>query len=123
MTQDNFSHFASILPVADVAASLAYYRDQLGFTVEFTWNDPVDYAVLRRGGVSIHLSRRIDAGRPSPKHAVLYAFVHDADQLYQEYRSKDVAIETPLGTRDYGMKDFDVRDPEGYLLTFGQGVE
>ena len=116
------SHFASIFPVQDVQRSIAFYTKQLGFRLEFTWNDPVDYAVLVRGGVSIHLNKRIDPVSPPSPHAKMYVFTENIDVLYEEYLSMDIPIKTPIGTRDYGMRDFDILDPDGYMISFGEGV-
>ena len=116
-------HFAITLAVRDISAAIAFYRDQLGFSLEFEWNDPVDYAVLRRGeNVNIHLSKRQDDLRPSEIHTAMYVFVQEVDELYQEFLQKGVTIKAPVGDREYGMRDFDVVDPEGHILTFGMGI-
>jgi hypothetical protein len=38
----------------DLAATLAYYRDQLGFECIGTWPDPPVYAIVARDGQQIH---------------------------------------------------------------------
>ncbi len=121
-TKELFSHAATVLAVKDVETSLAFYRDQLGFEATFTWEEPASYAVLKRGeGVSIHLT-----SSPNPPsqgdHTAMYIFVYDVEALYQEYVGRGVDMDTPLGERDYGMKDFDLLDPDGYRICFGQGV-
>jgi catechol 2,3-dioxygenase-like lactoylglutathione lyase family enzyme len=55
-----FSHAATVLTVANVEQSLDYYENKLGFTCYFKWNDPLDYAVLKRGKISNHLTNRDD---------------------------------------------------------------
>ncbi len=116
---DLFFHAAPIFAVPDVRAAAEFYRDNLGFTIEFLWEDPPSYGVLRRGeGVSIHL-----VSQPSPRPSFLYVFVHDVDLIYAEWAAKEVEIIHPIGDRDYGMRDFDVQDPWGNRLTIGQGSE
>ena len=118
------SHAATILPVLDVMASATYYRDKLGFDITFTWGKPVDYAVLNREeAVSIHFSKRSEDTPVPKKHIAIYVFTHDVDQLYEEFQTKGARISTPIGDREYGMRDFDVEDPDGYLLSFGQNME
>lgn len=115
-----FSHSATILPVADVLSTAEYYRDKLGFEITFLWNDPPDYAVLKAGeGVSIHLSKS-NTGPSNTGHIAVYIFAHNVDALYQAYQERSVSIHTPIGDRDYGMRDFDIKDPNGYLLSFGK---
>ena len=117
------SHAATILPVKDIKTSSAYYSEQLGFQVLFEWGNPTDYVVLKRDdAVSIHLSKRIDDRKPSDQHVTLYIFTHDVDALHKEFEHKEVPISTPIGTRDYGMRDFDVKDPDGHVISFGQGI-
>lgn len=117
-----FSHAATIIPVADVPASAEYYRDKLGFEITFLWNDPPDYAVLKAGeGVSIHLSTQKKAEELKDNRPIeVYIFVHDVDALYKAYQDRGVKIHTPIGDREYGMRDFDVEDPSGNLLSFGK---
>ena len=50
-------------------------------------------------------------------------FTNDVDEIYKRLEKNGVEIVNPIGTRDYMMRDFDIRDPDGYILSFGQGVE
>ncbi len=122
-SKELFSHFASILPVSDITSSINFYQEKLGFKVTFTWNNPVDYAVLKRGeNVSIHFTKRHHQTIPTPTNTSLYIFVKDADAVFAEYKSKGVAFQTPISNRDYGMRDFDIKDPDGHILTFRKEV-
>ena len=119
-----FSHAATILPVDDIMEAAAYYRDFLGFTIAFTWGNPVDYAVVSRDdAVAIHFSKRVGVGKLSADQVVLYIFVYDVDAVYQEYEQNGVPISMPIGDRLYGMRDFDIKDPNGYILSFGKSLE
>lgn len=114
-----FSHAATIFPVIDPVSSARFYRDKLGFDITFEWGDPIDYIVLNREeAVAVHLSK---APTPADFGAFtsLYVFVHDVNKLYEEYMAKNVDIHTPIDTRDYGMRDFDIKDPDGYIICFG----
>ncbi|PHN08021.1 bleomycin resistance protein [Flavilitoribacter nigricans] len=123
--QHHFSHAASVMPVADMERSLHFYRDQLGFELSFTWQEPVSYAIVRGGeNVQIHLSLRDQPATGDDRknsRVMIYVFVHDIDGLYQTYQERKVKIKTPIGDRDYKMRDFDVEDPDGHLICFGAG--
>ncbi|MEM7298907.1 MAG: VOC family protein, partial [Bacteroidota bacterium] len=71
----------------------------------------------------IHLVKKEDDFKPSANHTSLFIFVHDVDALYDEYQKSGANITNPIADRDYGMRDFDVTDPNGYILAFGQGIE
>jgi len=113
-----------ILEVADVAAAVQFYREQLGFTVEFVFGDPVSHAGLFRGewstqGLRLQLTQR---GRTSgaPSGALYLSVAPRLDMLYDEYRQKNVPIVEALAVRPWGRREFTVRDPDGHLLRFGE---
>ncbi len=118
-----FSHFASVLGVYDMEQTLAFYRDKLGFTVNFTWQDPIQYAVLKRGDVGLHFTLLNEDKHIGARHTKVYVFVHDVQAVYEEFVEKDVKEITPPATYEYGMTDFDVTDPSGHILSFGKGSE
>jgi len=118
-----FSHAATVFAVQSMEQSLTFYRDQLGFAVTFTWQEPVTYAVLRRGDVSLHLTTRDDDSRPSSVHTAMYIFVYDVKAVYEEFKQRGVNLPEAPEARDYAMEDFDVVDPDGYRISFGESVE
>ena len=65
---------APVFVVRDLAASLAYYRDALGFDVAFTWGEPTYYGGVCRGAVTIHLIAAAQSTRP-PGASSLAVFV------------------------------------------------
>ncbi len=119
MSQEQFSHAAPIFAVPNVQKAAEYYRDKLGFSIEFLWEEPPTYGVLRRGeGVSIHLSLNGEEKRRS----ALYVFVYDVDTLHEELQDNEVTIVLPIDDRDYRMRDFEIEDPWGNRITFGKGI-
>jgi uncharacterized glyoxalase superfamily protein PhnB len=112
-----FSHAANVEKSSD------YYENELGFTSYFKWNDTLDYAVLKRGEISIHLTNRDDSESISKDRTSIYFYVHDVDAVYQEFSEKKVTINTPVGDREYRMREFDARDPDGYIIGFGKEIE
>ena len=120
---ENISHLAPILAVRDMKKALTFYNE-IGFKTEFLWQDPPSYAVLSGGGsASIHLSLLDPAHRGQKTKGVIYVFVHNVDQLYEECLEKGSSIAEGIATRDYGMRDFEILDPDGNLLTFGTRAE
>ena len=120
----NFSHAASIFPVDNPLQAAEYYRDVLGFEIRFQWGDPPDYVVVNRDdAVSIHFSKKQDDFAPSTAHVSLMIFVHDIDGLYEEYQKAGANITNPIGDREWGMRDFDIMDPNGFILSFGSQIK
>jgi RimJ/RimL family protein N-acetyltransferase/uncharacterized glyoxalase superfamily protein PhnB len=123
-TRPRFYGVEPILEVADVAAAVQFYRERLGFAVEFLFGDPVSHAGLFRGewstqGVRLQLTQRAStSGIPS---VALYLVVAPRlDTLYEEYQRKNVPIVEALATQPWGRREFTVRDPDGHLLRFGE---
>ncbi len=115
------SHAAPVFPVQDVKQTVEYYRDKLGFEVKYLWEDPPTYAVLKRQNVGIHFSKKGDDFKPSQMHTAYYIFVYDIDGIYEELKANGVEIINEPQQRDYGIRDFDIRDINGYILSFACG--
>jgi uncharacterized glyoxalase superfamily protein PhnB len=109
---------ASVFVVTDVTNSLAYYRDVLGFHVEFTYGEPMFYVGIERGGVIIHLQAAADTERQSGQGAV-YIFVRGVDALYEELRSRGARVLGEPTDHPYGMREFAINDLDGNQLAFG----
>jgi catechol 2,3-dioxygenase-like lactoylglutathione lyase family enzyme len=113
----NLTDAASVLVVDDVARSLDYYRDKLGFEGHAYEKDPANYAYASRGRCNVHLAQ----GRPHPNGFFdVYVYVDDVDALHDELRGRGAAIlNSPVET-EYGLREIRVRDPDGYVLAFGK---
>ncbi len=107
---------AQRLRVANLQRALAFYRDRLGFTVEWVYEG--QYASVSCGPrLTFHLQEaQEDVGKGS-----CYLFCANVDAIHDRLQRDGVAIETEIGDRDYGTRDFALRDPDGNQLTFGTG--
>lgn len=114
----------TVLQVTDVEKSEAFYCDKLGFESHGTWGDGPDFCIVQRGKVTIALDRSRD-GAPTPNNQywAAYIYAEDADALHEEYSGKGVEIVRKPEDAFYGLRDFDVRDPDGHLLAFGHDPE
>lgn len=107
----------------ELAATLAYYEDILGFACASTWGDPPVYAIVERDGHRIHF-RVADPPRSNPdKYADelldAYVFINDADALYSEYVERGVEFTRTIDDTDWHTREFVVKDCDGRLLAFG----
>jgi catechol 2,3-dioxygenase-like lactoylglutathione lyase family enzyme len=113
---------AAIFVVRDITASLAYFRDSLGFEIAFTYGEPTFYAGVCRGTVTIHLQAASQTPRPIGASS-LSVFVGSADELHREFVQRGARILKEPATYPYGMRDFNVEDLDGNTLIFGHSVE
>lgn len=117
--------------VDDVVASADYYRDKLGFHYDRLWGEPPAFCMVKRNGIVIMLSQFEQTGvmnpnsRANPEEGAwdAYIWIDDADALFQEYQSKGVKIARAICNQEYGCRDFDILDLNGYRLCFGQPLE
>lgn len=109
---------AAVLYVKDFARSLAYYRDVLGFGGDFVWGDPPFYAVLCLGDAAVHLNARAPAAT-----SVVCIFCTGVDALHAELAARGAHIKHAPQDEPYGMREFQVTDPDGHLLAFGEPVK
>jgi [ribosomal protein S5]-alanine N-acetyltransferase len=109
-----------VLPVRDVAESLAFYRDQLGFKPGFVGGDPPDFAIMSRGEWSseqahIQLSKSSEL-TPVRLFIMMGPYI---DRLHDEYSAKGVTILSAPTTQAWGIRDFSIEDNSGHHITFG----
>lgn len=106
---------AAVLYVRDFAASLAYYREKLGFSGDFIWGSPPYYACLNRGDADIHLNPYAPAGK-----SIVCIFCKGVDALHADLAARGANITQPPATEAYGMREFNVTDLDGHRLVFGE---
>lgn len=120
----NFGH--RVLPcflVRDIRRSLDFYLDLLGFNQ--TGNYPIESEPIRtevrRDDVAIVLITEAAHGlAETPAFTgVLYIFPDSIDQLADEVRGKVPFAWGPEDT-DFGIREFAIRDPDGYTLVFAE---
>jgi len=112
---------AAVFLVKAVAASLAHYRDILGFGVEFLWGEPPTYACLCRDAVALHLVAESISGRAAGQ-GQLCVFVSDVDAVHAELAAKNACIVKPPQTYEYGMREFDLVDIDGNRIVMGMAA-
>jgi catechol 2,3-dioxygenase-like lactoylglutathione lyase family enzyme len=103
--------------VADIPTAVDFYVRKLGFKAAFIWGDPPTFAGVSLGNVEMFLHKATPM--PNPASPAAYFLVGDADQLYEFHRANGVEIAEPIADRQYGIRDYVVRDLHGYYLVFG----
>jgi catechol 2,3-dioxygenase-like lactoylglutathione lyase family enzyme len=106
------------LAVTDIAAAVEFYATRLGFRLAFTWGDPPTFAGVLLDRVQIFLQQ----GTPNPGASSVYFMIGDADELFAFHQANGVDFVVPPGDREYGIRDYTVRDLHGYHLTFGHNL-
>ncbi len=122
------THLTAIAPqflVDDLDRAIAYYRDKLGFELDFKYE--LFYAAVTRDGIAIHLkcAPKSAAGREHRKHNEhldAYIAVRGIRCLFSEMETRGAQVFKPLEERPWGCLDFYVEDPDGYILCFSEQI-
>lgn len=126
------------LIVADIDRSTAFYRDVLGFSIVTTVPEaaPFVFVWLQRDNVHVFLNARAGAAEDLPAFAArpiggtnsLYMLIEaesvdeGIDALFREIEGR-ASIVMPLKTQFYGLREFGIEDPDGYLILFAQRIQ
>ena len=126
MTRPGIAGIAPFFIVADVVASLSFYRDMLDFEVVF--QEPAEdpfFAIVRRDGAmvmvkSVGVEPLPNCEREPQARWDAYLNVPDPDALATEFASRGVTFSVPLKDTHDGLRGFELKDVDGYVLFFGR---
>ena len=118
-----------VFTVADISLTIDWYQKFLGFWSDpFPSNPPYVFAVMFRDDVEIMLQRLESYEKPDDYKRRpggiwdAYIRMQGVKALYEAVRN-DVTIVQPLRQQPYGNWEFEVRDPNGYVLVFSEAGE
>jgi catechol 2,3-dioxygenase-like lactoylglutathione lyase family enzyme len=130
MTKPAIAGIAPFFIVRDVPTALAFYRDHLGFDIIFQGPEPDDifFGIVHRGAAMIMF--KAVGVEPVPNYTRdikqgiarwdAYLNVPDPDALAAEFASHGVEFSEPLKDTGDGLRGFEVKDADGYVLFFGR---
>jgi lactoylglutathione lyase len=120
------------LVVRDVEQSIRFYCDVLDFELDqyVPEKPPFVFASVRGGGVEIFLNQYETVVEEYPAFGkvpiggtlTLYLAMQGVDDLYSEIRSNGTKIVMPIETKFYGVREFAIADPDGYIITLAERV-
>lgn len=118
-----------MLAVRDLAATRAFYEGQLGFSCNGTFEHGgrTVWCHLERDGVRLMFNQPPEAdfakGDPGDKHfQIYYVHVDGLPALHRRWRAEGIPV-SDLRVTVYGMKEFELRDPDGHWLWFGEATD
>ena len=126
-----FKKLTPNLLVANVERSLAFYIDTLGFARGMTVPDdsPFVFASVTSGDVEIFFNDAATAvqeypafaGKPIGATGTMFIELEGVDALHDRIKSR-ATIVMPIENKFYGMREFAIVDPDGYVITFAERV-
>jgi catechol 2,3-dioxygenase-like lactoylglutathione lyase family enzyme len=114
-------NMSPLLLVTDIDKSIEFYTKELGFEIDFHYED--FYSGISKNGYSIHLK---SSGKANIETTQKRKIEDDADvifsveglkDLYENISGKSVNIIQSLREMPYG-NEFYMADPDGYVIAF-----
>ena len=113
------SHVAPCLRVGEVARSLEFYVDQLGFTERWRHQAEPDVPVtvgIGRGGATLILTEVADV----PFGALVYLYTSELDTIFHELAARGITIDLAPTDMPWRAREMHLRDPDGNRIRIAQ---
>ena len=108
------------LPVTDLARTVGFYTEMLGFRAAPPWPaDAPTFVVLEQDEMSLQFYTGEQPEAEPTGHGTIYFDVSDVRAMHRAL-SGHLPIEWGPEVYWYGRREFAVRDPDGYLLIFSE---
>ncbi|WP_346755140.1 VOC family protein [Splendidivirga corallicola] len=134
--KQNLLNVAPYFIVENVSETVEFYTKKLGFKIDWI-GEGLLFAIISRGEVSLMLRQLKKKGFTRPNRLAhveagwhtdgafawdAYIWVENADELFLEFKENSVNIIRPLENSEYGNRDFEIEDNNGYILCFGHSL-
>jgi catechol 2,3-dioxygenase-like lactoylglutathione lyase family enzyme len=107
-----------IYRVDSLRAAQAYYRDKLGFKVEWDHGDPPDFGAVKRADFVLFICEQCQ----SSAGAWSMTFTKDVDKLYEDFVKRGAIIKMPPTNMPWDLREMHVADPDGNVIRFGSSI-
>ena len=123
MSEITLKSAVPILFVRDVSASAVFFREKLGFEVDFLYGTPPFYSSVSRGEACLHLRcvhKPNFSELAAQEVSLILAIVEvsDCQELFEEFKERGVEFAQTPTKQPWGGTDFHVRDPDGNVISF-----
>ncbi|MBI4853594.1 MAG: VOC family protein [Acidobacteria bacterium] len=119
-------HLTPMLETNDLIKTIKFYTEKLGFSCNGLYPNQEDpcWAMLNKDKVEIMFSlRNYHSTIEKPiMTGSLYLYPDNVDEVWEELKDK-VIVDYPIENFGYGMREFAIRDCNGYLIQFGQEID
>ena len=129
-SDDGIYGVVPVFLVDEIVATVEYYRDKLGFTIDYVYGDPPNYGSVSRGGAVLHFTksdppgRRNGVRRAGPGNGVdAFFVVPEVDVLHVQFAENGAIVITGPASHEYGMREFKIEDTNGYILVFAAEID
>jgi catechol 2,3-dioxygenase-like lactoylglutathione lyase family enzyme len=118
----------TMLNARDLDETVRFYTEMLEFRLDGTWgpepDGPATWCSLNYGPSGVMFTHPLEGAIEPPQlTGSLYFYPDDVDALHAALVGRGATPLNAPADREYGMRDFAIEDPNGYLLMFGQPID
>jgi len=112
-----------VLLVRDVKGCANFFREKLGFEIDFLHGMPPFYGAVSRDEACLHVryvQQPFFAQAAAKEGGLISAFLEviNGQALFEEFKARNVEFAQKLTKQAWGGTDFHVRDPDGNVICF-----
>lgn len=119
MLTAQMKHLSPILAVTDVAASVRYYTEILGFEDGWVWGEPPDHGGVGKNETAFQFTRNLELAATAGGRE-FWVRVSSIESLFGQHTAAGAEIVWPLEAKPWGVREYAVRDNSGYVLRFAE---
>ncbi|MGD9560750.1 MAG: VOC family protein [Pyrinomonadaceae bacterium] len=119
-TERKVVHTRHVLAVKNLAVAAEYFKNQLGFDLDFT---VPGWEFLSFGEFKVMLGECTDAqwAHETGDHSYFaHCLLENVDEIYEELKKRGAEIIHPISNKPWGLRELSVRTPDGHRITYGQ---
>ena len=113
----------AVLAVKDVVEAARFYVDMLGFSQRWLWGEPPTFGCVGFGRAEIFLCQQPQLATQVEGHMHCFYTDDDVDALYAQHVAAGANVLWPIENKPWGLREYTVRDLNGYHLRFGGHVK
>lgn len=108
----------AVLACRNVSETVDFYTNVLGFKQHWLWEDPPTFACIGMGGAELFLCLQPEVAAKVEGHMHYVHLEDDLASLYAQHERAGAAIISPLENKPWGIREYTVRDCNGYHVRF-----
>ena len=116
-------HVRSVLAVKDLASSVSFYREKLGFVIDF---EVEGWCFISRDHFRLmlgHCPDQASASQLGDHSYFAYVGVDSVDELFEEFRARGLTPSQGPEDKPWGLRELAIETPDGHRIMFGQEIE
>lgn len=121
--KNKFGLAVPVIAAVDVLSTVTWFVRTLGFKQQWIWGEPPVYAGIRSGGAMLYISRDPDMAGAIQSCGLMpdvFLWVEDIEHAYNQHQANGAEIVEPLSERPWGVRQYVVREPNGYRLKIAE---